>query len=259
MSFYLYDDKKTIIHALDPRTKIFILFVSFILTLFFDHPIYILFTGSFILFYGLLSRALGNIKKVWFLIFVITVFTTISWSIFGRGQTQLWKGISYESFLYGLGASLKIDLMIVAGIIFLSTCKNEDVTLGLIKLGLPYAVSFSFGMALRLAPMFLETSSTIVEAQKSRGVNFDIKPFWKRFKSYFALLGPVLLTSIRHANGLAMALESKGFTYNQKRSFYINLKFKNKDFLIIIVLLIFFLINIYFLYKGRGKIEGLIL
>ncbi|MBI5416697.1 energy-coupling factor transporter transmembrane protein EcfT [Candidatus Poribacteria bacterium] len=209
MSFYLYDDKKTIIHMLDPRVKIFVLIITFILTLFYQHPLYISFIAVFILIYGLAGRVLMNVKKVWFLIFIITIFTTTSWSFFAKGSTILFGNINYEAFLFGLGASLKINIMIISGVIFLSTCKNEEITNGLIKLGMPYALSFSFGMALRLAPTFLETSSTIAEAQKSRGVNLDIKPFWKKFKSYFALLAPIFLTSIRHANGLAMALESK--------------------------------------------------
>lgn len=259
MSFYIYQQKNTIIHNLDPRTKIFFLVVSFILGLFYQHPLYILMLVGFVLLYGLIGGVLGNIKRVCFLIFVITVFTTVVWSFFAKGRTPLFYKVSYESLLYGIGASLKINLMIISGVIFLSTCRNEEVTLGLIKLGMPYVASFSFGMALRLAPTFLETSSTITEAQKSRGLELDETGILKKFKNYFALLGPIFLTTIRHANGLSMALESKGFDPHRKRSSYMDLKMKWQDYFVIFIILTFLLINIYFVYKGFGEIDGLIL
>ncbi|MBI4651889.1 energy-coupling factor transporter transmembrane protein EcfT [Candidatus Desantisbacteria bacterium] len=259
MSSYLYTDNKTIIHRLDPRTKIFILLLSFVLTFFYQHPLYVLPVGVFIMLYGLSGKALVNIKKVWFLILIISIFSIVSWSFFAKGKTLLLNRVSFEGFLYGISSALKINLMIIAGIIFLSTCRNEEVITGLIKLGLPFALSFAFGTALRLAPAFLETSNIIMEAQKSRGVNFKEGNLWKRFNNFFSLLSPIFLTAIRHANGLSMSLESRGFSSNQKRSSYIDLKFKNIDFLAITLSTIFFLLNMYLSYKGFGKINGLVL
>ena len=257
MNLYLYLEKKTSVHGLDPRTKIFILFVTFIIALLYQHPLYLFAVFFLVLLHGLISKTLINLKIVWRLILLIDFLTILIWSITAGGENIIVWRISIQSILYGISSAMKISLMIIAGIIFLSTTKNEEMALGLIRLGIPYRMSFVFSTALRLVPTLAGTGATVIQAQRSRGLDLDEGNIFERVRKYIPLLVPIFLSTIRSTNLLAQALESKGFGYKEKRSFYLMLEFKVRDYILIFFLLILLLINVYLRLKGYGRIEGL--
>ena len=257
MNVYLYQDKGTFIHRLDPRTKMFLLLGSSVLTIIHQHPLYTLTVVFFVLIHGLFSRSLDNLKRIWWLLLVIGLFSIIAWSFFAKGPTCLMGRISHESVLYGISTALKIDGMIVAGIIFLSTTKNEEVFLGLVRLGVPFSMSFAFSTALRLVPGFVGTGSSIIEAQKSRGLNLNSGNIFTRFRKHIPLLGPMFLTTIRSTNQLAMALESKGFGRGKERTFYLTIGYGTHDCIAMVILVSLLFAHIALRWIGYGRIAGL--
>jgi len=257
MNLYLYLDKKTGIHNLDPRTKIFILFTTFIIALLYQHPFYSLAILILVLFHGFISKTLINLRTVWKLIVLIDFLTILIWSITAKGKSNILWRISFESVSYGISSAIKITLMIIAGMIFLSTTKNEEIALGLIRLGIPYRVSFAFSTALRLVPTLAGTGAAVIQAQRSRGLDPYEGNLFERIRKYIPLLAPIFLFTIRNTNLLAQALESKGFGYTKERTFYIMPEFKTTDYLLIIFLALFLAINIYLCFEGYGKIEGI--
>ncbi len=258
MKLYLYLDKETLVHRLDPRTKVLILLVSFIVALVFQDPVYAAFILGLILFYGALAGSLTNLKKVWFLLLTIGFLSLAGWTLLAKGQTLLFWRISLESLYYGISTAIRIDGMIIAGVIFLSTTKNEEVSLALIRMGLPYSAAFAFSMALRLVPTFVGTASTVIEAQRSRGLDLDSGTFLERAKNYIPLLAPVFLNTIRSTNQLAMALEGKGFRARKDRTFYLEIGFKKHDFFALALTLLFLVIALGLRILGFGRIPGLI-
>ncbi len=74
------------------------------------------------------------------------------WTIFASGETPLFWFVEREALLYGIGVALRIDITIIAGMIFLSTTRNEEIATGLVKLGIPYRFAFAVSTALRLVP-----------------------------------------------------------------------------------------------------------
>lgn len=258
MNLYLYLDKDTIIHRLDPRAKIIILICSFAIPLLNDHPLWVLGAATLILLYGLLAQSLSNIKRIKAILILIFVFSCLVWFVFAQGSTPLFWRITKESVMYGIASGLKIDAMIIAGLIFLSTTKNEEITQGLIKLGLPFPVAFAFSTALRLVPTFVGAGATVSQAQRSRGLDLDTGSFLEKIKKYVPLLVPIFLSSIRNSDNLAMALESKGFGAYPKRTFYLQLTWKRMDTIFLSFFLILTLLNAWAKLKGLTGIPGLI-
>ncbi|MBI5166262.1 MAG: energy-coupling factor transporter transmembrane protein EcfT [candidate division NC10 bacterium] len=257
MNLYLYLDRDTFVHRLDPRTKILLLLASFAMALLFSHPFYVASVLGLILLYCALGGSLGNLRKIWFLLLTIGLLSLAGWSLFARGQTPLFWRVTWESFSYGLATAIKIDTMIVAGVIFLSTTKNEEVTLALIRLGIPYSAAFAFSMALRLVPTFAGTASTVVEAQRSRGLDLESGNVLERAKKYIPLLAPVFLNTIRSTDQLAMALEGKGFGSRRGRTFYLEIGFKKGDFLALAITLALLALALVMRMAGFGRIPGL--
>ena len=199
MSFYLYQDKSTFFHKLDSRIKLAILFASFFVFVALDDISYLLIFLGVVLIQGLISKVLGNLKRIWFILFMTGFFSMVLWSLTAADP------------LYGAIVALKVDGMIIAGLFFLSTTRNEEIFLGLIRLKVPYRVAFVFQMSLRLIPTFMGTVRTVVEAQKSRGLDLETGSPIARLKKHIPLLAPIFLLTIRNSDQLAMALESKGW------------------------------------------------
>lgn len=258
MNLYLYLEKDTPIHRLDPRTKIFVLLLSFALPLLNDHPLWVGASAAVILLYGFAGRSLENLKRIRSILLFIFIFSTVVWTFFATGRDVVFWRVSVQSFLYGLGTGIKLDAMIIAGMIFLSTTKNEDISQGLIRLGVPYPAAFAFSTALRLVPTFVGAGATISQAQRSRGLDIDSGSFFERVKKYIPLLVPIFLTAIRSTDGLAMALEGKGFGFSRHRTFYRQSQWRGADTIVLLFFVILVVCNAYLRIQGVTGIEGLV-
>lgn len=258
MNYFLYTDRDCIVTRLDPRTKLFILLVFFILSLLFENPAFNAVIILITLSHAALGKCLDRLSVVWKLMVIITLFSIIIWTFSIKGITPLWGFTSVESILYGLSAALQINSIIVAGVIFLSTTRNEDIGLGLIELGVPYRLGFAFTTALRLVPTFVGTTVTVIQAQRSRGFDPFTGSIIERIKKFVPLLGPVFLSTLRNADTLSRALESRGFARTEKRTQYRSLKAGTGDLIASIIAAFLLAAALYLKFEGYGKLEGII-
>ncbi len=256
MDPFLYLDRDTFVHRLDPRTKIFLLIGAFALAFVFINPLYQLVVLAIVLFFGYLAKSLVNLKRIWFILFMIAVMTTILWSIFGSGETPLFLFVEREALLYGIGAAFRIDIMIIAGMIFLSTTRNEEIATGLVRLGIPYRFAFAVSTALRLVPTILATGLTISEAQRSRGLDLESGNIVQRVRKYTPLLVPVFVSTIRSTNVFSMALESKGFGAKPERTYFLRIAMGWGDLLVLIGFVVLLAGCIALRVAGYGELEG---
>ncbi len=229
MDIYLYLDKGTILHRLDPRVKVTILLVCFVLAFVSFHPVYLALLMSLILIYGAIGKSLSNLKRIWFVLFMVGLMAIVLWSIFAAGHTPLFWRVTRESVAFGVSTALRIDAMIIAGMVFLSTTRNEEIMAALIRFRLPFPAAFAFSTALRLVPTFVGAGATIIQAQRSRGLDLETGNVLERTRKYVPLLVPILLTALRSTDQMAMALESKGFGAQRVRSMYLQLKMSAVD------------------------------
>ena len=228
MDLFLYLDKDTPIHRLDPRTKVLLTVLSFAMALMFrDIPILLGLT-TLVLSVGALGGALSNLRRIRGVLIMIALFCLTIWPL-ARGD------LSLSGVLYGAMIALKTDLMIVAGMIFLSTTRIEEIAEGLVRLGLPYRGAFAFATAIRLVPMIVETSHTIIQAQKSRGLDLDSGNFLERIRRHVPLVIPTLVSLLRSTNVFSMALESKGFGYSSTRTTLLDLRLGANDGIAIVL------------------------
>ena len=242
MEIYLYLDRNTFFHRLHPVTKIFSLILLFTAAMVFNHPLYVLAIAGFVIIIGGLSRSLSNLRKIRILLILLLIFCAILWPLFLKGSDLLWKlgplSIYRESLLYAVAMGIRLDTMLICGIIFLSCTRIEEFTAGLNKLGMPFAMSFALSLAFRLVPTFAATTSTVIQAQKSRGLDLESGWILSRIKKHVPLLIPIFIYAVRNADLLAMALESKSFGLRKKRTYYKEFKATSADYIIIAFLIV---------------------
>ena len=229
MNLFLYLDKKSPVHRLDPRTKIFLLLGSFVAAVLFFHPRPLGVLLAVLLLYGAAGRVLGNLRRIWLLLVSIAIVSIVSWSIFTRGTTPLFWRVTWEGLRYGFGAAIKIDGMIISGLIFLSTTRTEEIVLGLIRLRVPYQAAFAFSLAIRMVPTIIGTAVTVTEAQRSRGLDLESGGPLARLREHIPLLVPIFLQTLRNTDQLARALESRGFGARRERTSYLEIGFHASD------------------------------
>ncbi len=247
MNLFLYLDKESPVHRLDPRTKLFLLLGSFVAAVLFFQPGPLLALLIVLLLYGAIGRALGNLRRIWFLLVSIALISTVSWSVFARGSTPLVWRVTWEGLFYGIGAAIKIDSMIISGLIFLSATRTEEIVLGLIRLRVPYQAAFAFSLAIRMVPTIIGTAGTVAEAQRSRGLDLESGGPVQRLRNHIPLLVPIFLHTLRNTDQLAKALESRGFGAGRERTSYLEIGFHAADGVALalggLVLAIFFVVR----------------
>lgn len=240
MNIFLFLDRGTWVHRLDPRSKIVAVLLLFSLCLAFNHPLYVGAVSLGILALAVSARALVNFWRLRLILVLLFVFSALLWPFFARGTTPLWEwgplSVTRESLLYGLAMGLRLSSFVMAGLLLLSTTRNEELTHGLIGLGIPYPVAFAFSTALRLIPTLAGAGATIIQAQVSRGLDLQSGSIFRRMGKFIPQAIPLFIYAIRYTNLLAMALESRGFSPGAKRTFYYELRMTPRDYGVIFVL-----------------------
>jgi energy-coupling factor transport system permease protein len=91
-------------------------------------------------------------------------------------------------------------------------------------------------ITLRYIPMVAQRAEKIAKAQASRGADWDQHGFnpIKQAKRVFPLIIPIIINSLKQAEVMAVAMESRGFNAAEKRSSYYELDFNWLDGLLII-------------------------
>jgi energy-coupling factor transport system permease protein len=242
MNIFLYLDRGTWIHRLDPRTKMIGLLIIFSICLCFNHPFYMAAISLGVTLVALSAKALPNFWRLRYILILLFVFSAAMWPFFVKGSTSLWSlgwlQVSRESILYGFAMGLRLATFVGTGLIFLSTTRNEELTNGLIRMGCPYPIAFALSTALRLVPTFAGAGATIIQAQMSRGLDLESGNILSRVGKFIPQAVPLFIYAIRHTNLLAMALESKGFSPESKRTMYYEPRMGPLDFVVLIALIV---------------------
>jgi energy-coupling factor transport system permease protein len=242
MNLSLYCDEDTWLHRLDPRIKIAGVVVVFLLCLCFNHPLYMTAVTAAVFLTAVSARAQSVLWGMRHILTLLFLFSVILWPFFAEGPTTIWTWkvltVSRESLFYGIAMGLRLATFVMAGLVFLATTRNEEITNGLIRLKLPYPVAFALATALRLVPTFAGAGATIVQAQVSRGLDLESKTIFGRLAGFIPLAVPMFITAIRYTNLLSMALESRGFNPMTARTAYYASEMGKKDWRILFLLIV---------------------
>ncbi|MCW2751824.1 MAG: cobalt transport protein [Aeromicrobium sp.] len=256
MDLYLYLDRNTFLHRLDPRSKMGLLFSLFVLAFIFDDPAYAAGVLGFVFVVVSFAKAWTNVRRMLPLLSLIAVVTVVLFALTSPGSTTLFWIVKVEGIQYGITVALRLVALIVSGLVFLSITTNEEVSIGLVKVGIPYRFSFSVSTALRLVPTILGTASTIVQAQRSRGHDIDSGNVFARMKKFAPIVIPVVISTLRMTQVFAMALESKGFGAERQRTYLLEPRFSHRDVLTWIGLTIILAACITARLMGYGALAG---
>lgn len=237
-----YIPGNSIIHRLDPRSKLVAMILLIIIAFWANNPItnLILFiaTGIFVALSEVpLSFFIKGLRSMFFLI----AFTTLFQLFFISGGQVLFEMGFIKITSYGIEQAGIIFCRFVL-IIFFSTL----LTLTTMPLSLATAVESLLGplkrfkvpvheiglmlsMSLRFVPTLMDDTIRIMNAQKARGVDFGEGNVIQKVKAMIPILIPLFATSLKRADSLATAMEARGYQGGNGRSQYRQLNWMNRD------------------------------
>lgn len=224
---YLYRDADSFFHQLHPITKFLLLLLLIAIPFFATTLLQAAFIFASYMLLVIAARGLPNIRKFWKMLVLFFIFVFLIWIFVPRLRGLPW---SYENA--GMLA-LRIDSFVLASLFFVTVTRIEEFTYALTRLGIPYKGAFALSLGFRLVPLFYQNLRTIVDAQKSRGVDVDSAGIFQKGKIYLPMMSILISYGLRNADLMAMSLEAKGFGYSPKRTSYLTPTFGLKDLVIL--------------------------
>ena len=234
----------TIVHRLDPRTKL-VLTIVYITALFMatDVPAFVLMIAVLVACLYL-SRikpktALRGVKPI----IIILLFTMILNIFFTRGETVLFQissiVITREGLFRAVFMTARLIMLIVGTFLLTYTTSPIALTDGLEKILNPlkkiklpiHELAMMMSIALRFIPTLIEETDKIMSAQKARGADFETGGLIKRAKAILPIIVPLFVSAFRRADELAIAMESRCYHGGEGRTRMKTLKTAPRDYI----------------------------
>jgi len=220
------------IHQLDPRVKFLYVCIIFTIAVLFNQllPLLVLFIVQ------IPFVVVARVQKEWIrsmrgsALFAAFIFVTnwLSFYFYGGYESLQWL------FERSLAMTLRFIVLIESFSIFFLTTSPDHLGLALEQSGIPYEFCFAFTTAIRFVPVLAEEAQTIMDAQKSRGLELEKGNFINRIRNYVPILIPLIVSSIRRSLELAEAMESRAWGAITKRTNLYVLEMKRGDYYLII-------------------------
>lgn len=252
--FYPVNSK---IHNLDPRIKLFAVFVFiidvFIIKSFLGYALAAVFLCTVVSMSKVpFKLVLGGLKSIIFII----LFTVCLNMFFTAGDVVLFKWgiiqITKEGVILSARMALRLILLIIGSSVLTLTTSPiqltdaiEYILKPLKKIGVPaHEIAMMMTIALRFIPTLIEELDKIKKAQMSRGADFETGNILKKAKSLVPLLVPLFVSSFRRADELAMAMEARCYRGDINRTRMNQLKLEKKDYIALSIIFVLSLILI---------------
>ena len=239
-----YFPGKTVVHRLDPRTKLLML-VVYIVALFLAkgwlaYGLVFVFLVTCIVISRIKPKAiLRGLKPV----MIIVVFTAILNLLYTRGEhviVSFWGlTITWESVQAAFFMVARIVLLIAGTFLLTYTTSPIALTDGLESLLNPlkkirvpvHELAMLMCIALRFIPTLIEETDKIMCAQKARGADFETGSIIQRAKALIPILVPLFISSFRRADELATAMECRCYQGGDGRTKMKSLCYGGRDFI----------------------------
>jgi len=222
LDYFNFEQKKSVLHHVDPRSKLILVIAITCLTIATKYIIPSLFILAFVIPFVFLS----NFVKKWLISLLVIFPLFILVIIF---NTYVFNVPNPTS----LGIITVIRLISLSAVfgLFFQTVSPDDISQMLVKFKFPYSIAWAMSTAYRFVPTLAKEAATIMDAQKARGLQIDRGNIFKRIKNFIPLLIPILASTLRRSWQLAEAIESRGWNATKKRTYLYSLKLKWYDVL----------------------------
>ncbi|MDD6073615.1 MAG: energy-coupling factor transporter transmembrane component T [Clostridium sp.] len=231
----------SVVHRLDPRTKLFGTMI-FIISLFFANNLWCYAAATLFLAVSVkLSRGpfkfiVRGLKAI-----VVLLLISISFNLFLTDGRVLFRigflKVTEEGLKLAFFMGMRLMYLVIGSSVMTLTTTPNQLTDGLEKslgalnrLHVPvHEISMMMSIALRFIPILVEETDKIMKAQMARGADFESGNLIQKAKSMIPLLVPLFVSAFRRATDLAMAMEARCYRGGIGRTKMKPLRYEGRD------------------------------
>ena len=218
----LFVKKDSVIHHVDPLSKLLFVFVSIAMTYILPNHFVVLSVFAFTVLLLIFGKVFKYILPV-ISVSVVLILSIIivqgffhpdrSTVVFTIGSLPIYK----EGFSFAVLLTLRVLNMVCAFGVLMLTTKPDDLVESLINKGISPKIGYVLLSVLQVIPQMIAMTGKITDAQRSRGMETEGTLF-TRMKSFVPLLSPVVLNSLNDTRERSIALEIRGFNSSSERT-----------------------------------------
>lgn len=252
IGFGQYYAANSVLHRLDPRTKLLSTLALFVAAFCIATPAQLLFAcialaGLLALSHVPAKQILVSLKPAALLVVVLSLvnlFWTQTGPVLGEvGILRITRDGATSATLSGA----RLLIAIAVGSLLLLTTTPTRLTDGLdslfsplARLGIPsHEIAMVVALTLRFVPILADETSAIMDAQTARGGGISEGGMRQRIQA----IGPILIalfgSSMRHAQSLGRALDARSYEGGAKRTHLYPLKMRSADWCAIALVMAF--------------------
>ena len=238
-----YFPGQSIIHRLDPRTKL-IMLVVYIVALFLaeswvSYGLMFLFLVTVIWLSTIPLKSILRGMKPLVMILIFTGVLNLFFTQEGEVIFHFWILTMTTGGLSRAVMMMSRILMLITGTFLLTYTTSpialtdglESLMKPLKKVGVPvHELSMMMCIALRFIPTLIEETDKIMCAQKARGADFETGSLMDRAKALIPILVPLFISAFRRADELATAMECRCYQGGEGRTKMKLLRYHREDF-----------------------------
>lgn len=231
----------SVLHRLDPRTKIFGMLAIMVALFFVNNWIGLLYAAVVVFAVLFASQVplkfyIRGVKPLrWILLFTaaIQIFLTPGEIIWQWGILH----ITAEGMRLAIFMCVRLVLLVMTtSVLTLTTTPIvltdavENLLSPFKRIGVPaHELAMMMTIALRFIPLLADETEKIMAAQKARGAAFDEGGLMDRARALLPILVPLFLSAINRASELAMAMEARCYHGGEGRTRLHELHYENRD------------------------------
>lgn len=260
--FGLYIPTGSLIHRLDPRLKIIVCF-CYVIAVFFANNVWTnIWLGIILLALIKLSRVPAKVYwqgiKPLMLVIIITALVQLFFTTGGTVYWQWgWLSLTHNGIIQSLYLILRFLYIITVSTILTVSTSTLELAAGIESLMKPLKwlhvpvsqFAMMMSIALRFIPTIMDEVQTIMDAQRSRGVDFAEGSLLRRLKKFVPVMIPLFVSAMKRADDLALAMEARGYAPGAPQTEYRQLKWRNWDYwslgLALVAILVLFGLRVY--------------
>jgi len=186
-------------HKLDPRVRLLVAMEFFVLSL-----------------------LASTVASIFLVLLAILLVAAVAKSLRRIGRTIAFSGffavfIFAVNFLFGLGLlnailySFRFLAIISSTSVFFVTTSPDELEQIMKWMRVPRDIVFAFVTAVRFIPVVMLDAFQIMDAQKSRGLEFERGNIVRRVRNMVPILIPLVVNSVIRSGELAEAMESRAY------------------------------------------------
>ncbi len=245
-TFGQYIPGQSLIHSLDPRTKLFSVVIMMAAVLAVNTLTGVLITALFTGVFVGLTRVPVTIYFRGMRPLIILVVITAAFQVFLVPGEVIWRwwifSITDNGIEMGALMSYRLVMVFVLAQLLTLTTSPLQLTDGLERILRPFSrvgfpaheLAMIMTIALRFIPVFFEEGSKIILAQVSRGADFQ-GGWLKSARNLIAIMVPLFVQAFRRADDLALAMESRCYTGGEGRTRLHEIAMSRTDYLVMAV------------------------